>query len=208
MFLLTLTPIEILAWLVAFLAALTVHEAAHAYMASFLGDPTAQMEGRATLDPRAHIDIAGAIFLILVGFGWGKPVPVNTRNFRFPRLGNIATSVAGPLSNIIFAFLLALPVNFLPDSTPALTFLTTGMYVNIALAVFNFLPITPLDGGHVVAELLPYELRVPFVLYGPYVLFGMIAVDSVFHTRILWSFLGPVIDIVWAAVNLATRFGG
>lgn len=208
MFLLTLTPTEILAWLLAFITALTVHEAAHAYTALFLGDPTAKMAGRTTLDPGAHLDMFGTLCLLFVGFGWGKPVPVNIHNFHYPALGNIVTSLAGPLSNLIFAFVLALPVNFLPYDTPAMMFLTIGMHINIVLAVFNLLPIPPLDGGHAIAELLPTEGKVQFLIYGPYVLFGIIAIDIAFKTSLLSTLVNGMAMIVYPLINLATRFGG
>jgi Zn-dependent protease len=206
MFLFTLTPTQILAWLLAFVTALTVHEAAHAYTALFLGDPTAKMAGRTTLNPGAHLDLFGTFFLLLVGFGWGRPVPVNLNNFRHPALGNIVTSLAGPLSNLIFAFVLALPANFLPENEALMTFLTTGMYVNIILAVFNLIPIPPLDGGHVVAEFLPTEGKAQFLTYGPYLLFGVIAIDIAFDTGILTTLVNLLASIVYPLINLATKF--
>lgn len=209
MFLFGLSFLDLMAWVVAFVSAISVHEFAHAWVANYLGDPTAKYAGRVTLNPLAHIDPFGALFLILAGFGWGKPVPVNSQNFANPRAGQILTSVAGPLANLALTLLLALAYNFLlPERTAVFNFVGTVMYVNVVLLVFNLLPVFPLDGGNVVAPLLPPRFREAFFHYGPLALFSVIAFDYVFQTRILWSFLGPVIDIVWAGINLATRFGG
>jgi len=209
MFLLQLPLLEIAAWIAGFLLALSVHEAAHAWVADVLGDPTARHAGRVTLDPRAHLDPAGTLFLLFVGFGWGRPVPVNSHNFRNKMAGEILTALAGPASNLLLAFLLALPLTLLFSMDSVLvTFLQTALLVNIVLAVFNLIPIFPLDGGNLVAPLLPISWQDAFLRYGPIALFSVIAVDWVFKTSILWSFLGPAIDIVYAVIMLATRFGG
>lgn len=208
MFLLTLSPAEIAAWLIAFAIALSVHECAHAAVALFFGDPTAKMEGRVTLNPLRHVDPAGMVFLVLVGFGWGRPVPVNPRNFEHPRFAEISTAFAGPLANIATAFLFAIPANLFGADFLFADLFHAVMYLNIALAVFNLLPVFPLDGGNLIGPLLPYHAREQFEQYGPIVLFSVIAFDWVFKTDVLWQFLGPAIDIVWAGINLATRFGG
>lgn len=209
MFLLQLSALEMFAWVIGFLLALSVHEAAHAAAAAYLGDPTAKFAGRVTLNPLAHLDPAGTIFLLLVGFGWGKPVPVNPNNFSNPRAGEFLTSVAGPLANLVTALVLALPYNFLlePGST-AFLFVQIVMFVNIVILVFNLLPIPPLDGGGAVTALLPPMAAARYRQIGPIVLFSVIAFDIAFKTGILWSILGQGINIVFASVNLATRLGG
>lgn len=178
-------------------------------MAHALGDPTAKIAGRISLNPARHLDPAGTIFLLFAGFGWGRPVPVNPANFRNFAVGEFLTSVAGPASNVALALALAIPYNFLatPDTFVWLL-LQTGMYLNLLLAVFNILPIAPLDGGNMLAAFLPWPLREKFLQYGPIILFSVIAADFAFGTRILWGFLGPAVDILWAAINIATRFGG
>lgn len=151
------------------LIASTVHEYAHAWAAFRLGDYTAKMNGRMTLNPLAHIDPIGALMMVLARFGWSKPVPINQYNFNDPVRGTALTSFAGPASNLILATITAIPLRFLlvatngsPESIE-LTFITTllltFMLVNISLAVFNLLPIPPLDGHKIVRALLPERLR-------------------------------------------------
>ena len=209
MFLLNLSAFEAFSWVVGFLVALTIHEAAHAAAANYLGDPTAKFAGRISLNPLAHLDIAGSIFLLLVGFGWGKPVPVNPRNFANPRVGNALTSLAGPISNLAVALILAIPYNFFTTPNSLLfIFLHIVIFVNIVILVFNILPIPPLDGGGVVASLLPPRIAESYERNGVILLFLLIGVGIAFNIEILWNILTPLIDIVWGMVNLATRFGG
>lgn len=208
MFLLSLDPLNLLAWIIGFITALTIHEFAHAYTADHLGDPTARYAGRISLNPLNHLDPAGTLFLVFAGFGWGKPVPVNPRNFADPRVGQILTSAAGPLANLALALILAIPYNFLlTPNTETWIFIQTVIYLNIVILVFNLLPIYPLDGGNIIAPLLSPKVAQYFFQYGPVVLFSVIALDWVFHASILWNLLVPLIEIVWAGVNLATRFG-
>lgn len=151
------------------LIASTVHEYSHALSASKLGDPTARMNGRLTLNPLAHIDPVGAIAMMLFRFGWSKPVPINEYNFKNPVIGTAITSFAGPASNLLLATISALIfrvfLSFLLVSSDALNsnffgiFLLTFLMVNISLAVFNLLPIPPLDGHKIVRAFLPKSLR-------------------------------------------------
>lgn len=208
MFLLNLSPLEILSWIVGFLVALTVHEAAHAATANYLGDPTAKWAGRVSLNPLAHLDPIGTLMLIFAGFGWGKPVPINSRNFANPRAGEILTSLAGPLANFVVALALAVPHNLLDPGSNAFIFVQNMMFVNIVLMVFNLLPIPPLDGGGVAMNFLPSELGERYRRNGPILIFGLIAFDWVFKTSILWGILGGLVNIVFAAINLSTTFGG
>ena len=202
-------PLEFFAWVVGFIIALSVHEAAHAATANYLGDPTAKFSGRLTLNPLAHLDPFGTLLLFLAGFGWGKPVPINPGNFANPRTGKLLTSLAGPLSNLAVALLFALPYNFLCEpGTITFMFVQTIMFVNIVLMVFNLLPIPPLDGGGALSSILPPKYSEIIDRNGPIILFSVIAIDLVFKIGILSKILWPAIDIVFAAVNLATRFGG
>jgi len=143
------------------LVAATVHEYAHAYTAFRLGDATAKAEGRLTLNPLKHIDPIGAIFMILFRFGWSKPVPINEYNFEKRELYTAIVAFAGPLSNLLLAFITGLIFRILPEDTNLLIvfLLYSFATINIALAVFNLIPIPPLDGHKIVRALLPPKLR-------------------------------------------------
>lgn len=141
----------------------SLHEFSHAYAAHKLGDDTAKNMGRLTLDPVAHIDPVGFIMLILFHFGWAKPVPVNTRNFKHPKRDDNIVSIAGPISNFLLAILLAGVIKLFYVFNAPDTFLVNiitqvlvlGVVVNIGLGIFNLLPIPPLDGSHLLVNLLP-----------------------------------------------------
>ena len=152
------------------LFSLSVHESAHAYVAHKLGDDTARNFGRITLNPAKHFDPVGFLFLLLFGFGWAKPVPVNTRNMKNGRWGFVATSIAGPLSNILLAFISAIlaeltlvVLTHIPNMGGISGMLTYSFFqmavsLNVGYAVFNLLPIPPLDGSRLWTALLPRRI--------------------------------------------------
>lgn len=196
--------VEVLIEIIVFLFAISVHESAHAWMALRNGDPTAYMLGRVTLNPIKHIDPVGTILLpalaLFTGFpmiGWAKPTPVNTRNFKNLVRSDVLTSVAGPISNFLVAFvavvLLAviavtsgeghsvvqeLARGVVPGSGSALTplgiILYEGMLINILLAIFNLIPIPPLDGSHVLRHFLPSTMLRVYDTAGILLLFVLI----------------------------------
>lgn len=138
--------------------AVTVHEFAHALIAEKLGDGTPRLLGRVSLNPLAHLDPLGSLFILLSGFGWGKPVPINPLNFENPPRDSALVSLAGPAANLILASLVAFVLRSeLAVNHNFLTFLLTLVSINVALAVFNLLPIFPLDGFKVVSGILPAE---------------------------------------------------
>jgi Zn-dependent protease len=137
------------------LIASTVHEYFHAWTAYKLGDPTPKAEGRLTLNPLAHIDPIGALMMVLFRFGWSKPVPINEWNFEKRRQGKALTALAGPVSNILLAAISGLLYHFLSGYYLIAFFLYIFATINISLAVFNLLPIPPLDGHKVVNWFLP-----------------------------------------------------
>ena len=162
--------IQLLLTLPIILIALSLHETAHGYAAYKLGDPTAHSLGRLTLNPAKHLDPIGFICMLLFGFGWAKPVPINTRYFKKPRRDMLITAVAGPLSNILLAFIFGLSMKLLMLSVGGIPlpidpisnmkfflycFLYYGVRLNIVLAVFNLLPIPPLDGSRLITSFLP-----------------------------------------------------
>ena len=164
------------------LVVITVHECAHAFVADRLGDPTPRLAGRLTLNPIAHLDPIGFLMLVLVRFGWAKPVPINPYNFRNPKQGALFVSLAGPLSNFLFAWVLAIIYKNLPvgagDVIPMI--LTYAIWLNLGLAVFNLIPIPPLDGSHILEYFLPphqmenfYQLQqYGFILLIMIIMFG------------------------------------
>jgi len=156
-------PLLFVVYLIALLTAITIHEFSHAWAADYLGDPTARLQGRLKLNPFVHLDTFGLIFLLLFGFGWGKPVPFDPYNLKNPRKDAALISIAGPLSNIILALLLSITLKLLILFKLSLL-LTIGsfiivplIYLNIVLGVFNLIPISPLDGFKIVGGLLNEE---------------------------------------------------
>ncbi len=152
------------------LIVITVHEFSHALVADRLGDPTPRLAGRLTLNPVAHIDPIGFLMLLIVRFGWAKPVPINPYNFRNPRTGALLVSLAGPVSNFLFAWVVAIVFRTMPIGSDLLAqVLSYTIFINLALGVFNLIPIPPLDGSHVLEFFLPphrYEIMQQLEQYG------------------------------------------
>lgn len=167
------------------LFSLTIHEYAHALVAHRLGDDTAKRQGRLSLNPLVHLDVLGTLLLFIVHFGWAKPVPVDPRNFRNPKKDMLMVAIAGPISNILTAIaaaviLKAIFENFaaIPPGSGAdvaVRMLVWFMYIGIVLAVFNMIPVPPLDGSRVLYGLLPDSLAyryARFETYGIFILFA------------------------------------
>lgn len=154
-------PLVFFVFVAAFLLILSVHEFSHALAAYMLGDRTAEREGRLTLNPMAHVDPIGFITLLAIGFGWGKPVPFNPYNLRFPKWGPVMVACAGPLSNFIFgvvsALLLRALVPVLGFANLLVVFLQVSAYLNFILMLFNLIPVPPLDGSKILLALLADE---------------------------------------------------
>jgi Zn-dependent protease len=201
----------------ALVVGIAFHEFSHAFTAYLLGDPTAKQQGRVTLNPVAHLDPTGTAFLLLGGFGWGKPTPVNPFRLRNgPRTGRAIVAGAGPVSNILMATLAAIPlrVGLVDWRSPFLVprsvsnwdlseylslFLTAIIIFNIFLAVFNLLPLSPLDGFAVALGLLPRDMAhevAKFEQYGPAVLMALILLPFVTSGQIsiLHQVMSPVIN--------------
>lgn len=191
------------------LLSLSVHETAHGYVAYRLGDPTARSLGRLTLNPIKHIDPIGFICMALFGFGWAKPVPINTRYFKNPKSGMALTGLAGPVSNLLLAFLFAVlwrieltvysAVQITEFSGTVFylleTFLYLGIRLNITLAVFNLIPVPPLDGSRIFLVLLPTETYFKIMRYEKYIYI-------VLMVALLFGLLDTPINFV---TNLFTR---
>ncbi len=201
---------KISAWILPVLLAITVHETAHGWIASHFGDKTAKMLGRLTLNPIKHIDPVGTILvpglmLLMPGgfvFGWAKPVPVNWRNLRSPKLDMVWVAAAGPLSNLLMAIGWAMLVRVAlmagADSWLSLPLLfmgVAGIFINTILMVLNLLPLPPLDGGRVMTGLLPGKAALVFSRIEPYGIWILIA--------LLMS--GVLGKIMWPFVNFVTK---
>lgn len=155
--------------------AITIHEFAHAWTADHLGDPTPRLQDRVTLNPLAHLDPLGTFMLVVTGFGWGKPVQFDPYNLQDVRRDTLLVALAGPASNIIMALILALLTPILPWSSLITNY---AIHINLILATFNLLPIHPLDGGKILAGLLPTETAQDFDdimnRYGLFILLALI----------------------------------
>lgn len=196
----------ILIWILAFVLTITIHEAAHAWMSDRLGDPTARVLGRLTLNPIKHLDLYGTVliplFLLLVHspfvFGWAKPVPIDPYNLKNPRRDSALISLAGPLINIAFATVLAILVRLIPDAT-FFNIAYPIILLNVTIAVFNLIPVHPLDGGKILVGVLPNtearELDTFLSRYGFMVLIFLIF--PIFGgSSLLTSIISPVINFI------------
>lgn len=196
-------PFAFLIWIIALLVAITVHEFAHAWSAERLGDPTARLAGRITLNPLAHLDLLGTIMLIVARIGWGKPVPVDPFNFRHPRRDMAITSFAGPAADLILAAVLSLVIRIAhlslgPAATLIEIFLQPMIVLAVILAIFNLLPIHPLDGGAVIVGLLPQNLAEDYDRfshqYGLFILIFLIF--PFFGTPLISQIIFPVVNFI------------
>ena len=202
-----MNPLEVLLFVAYLVLAVAVHEFAHAFASDRLGDPTARAAGRLTLNPLAHIDPVGTIvlpmFLIFLSggifaFGWGKPTPFDPYNFRNPRRDSAIISLAGPLSNLLLAIVISLIIHLFPYNL--LNILVPFIITNISLALFNLIPVGPLDGEKIVFGLLPrdlaYEYQVVMNRYGTLILLFLI-----------FPFFGssPISAILYPAINFLTN---
>jgi len=199
-------------WALPVLFAITVHEVAHGWVALKLGDRTAMMLGRLTLNPIKHIDPVGTLLvpaiMLMVGgfvFGWAKPVPVTWENLRNPKRDMTLVALAGPMANLLMVFLWAgvmkigiLLINTLPSlAQPMVYMAVAGVFINTILMVLNLIPLPPLDGGRIVTGLLPGPLSWKFSRIEPY---GFLILLILFFSHILGKLMWPVISIVISLV--------
>ena len=207
----TFTPLSFAAILPSFailVCSLSFHEAAHAWMANRLGDPTARNLGRLTLNPLAHVDWIGTVLFPLVAMatnapliGWAKPVPVDFRYLKSPRRDFALVALAGPISNLILATVCAVLRSFIGATRPApggsldvvTEVLLNAVILNVLLAVFNMIPVPPLDGSNVAIGLLPPEAGRLFVAMRPW---GFIIIYALMFSGILWAITRPVENLI------------
>lgn len=190
----------------AIIIAMSIHEAAHAYSADYYGDDTPRRYGRLTLNPLAHVDWLGFLLLMLAGFGWAKPVPVNPYNFRGnKRVADFVVSVAGIATNFILAIISLFVLTHFTITNEGLSlFLRILANINIVLAAFNILPIPPLDGSKMLAAALPGKANEIIWFFDRY---GMFILLLLMFTGAFRLILGPVIDVFFdIALFIATIF--
>ena len=214
---------EFAPFIIAILIALSVHEFSHGFVARRLGDPTAEAEGRLTLNPLAHLDPLGTLMLLFVGFGWGKPVPVNPLYFRHPKRDTALVSLAGPMSNLLLAWigfggLLLLGSSQLSPSIMGIIragstggiflmieqILRDTIFINLALMAFNLLPIAPLDGSKILHMFIPLhheDAYVEFMRRGPYILLFLLIADHLLNVPILFGWIMGIVGPIVALMN-------
>ena len=223
-------PLALLYFVPIFLITITVHEVAHAYVAWRLGDPTARAMGRITFNPLRHLDPFGFIMLMVLGFGWAKPVPINPRNFRNERAGMAMSALAGPASNILMCiagviifhliFRVAYAMeNFNMVIIAALTFFYQFAMLNVWFATFNMIPIPPLDGSRIINYFLPPRLSYYYSYVERYgvIILMVLMYSGIFARRIYPGFpdllFGPLSTVAtriftWIFVSVGWIFGG
>ena len=193
-------PARLLLTIPALLWALSFHEFCHGFAAKLVGDPTAERYGRLSLNPFAHFDLVGTLMLLFVGFGWAKPVPINTRYFRHPTRDLIIVSLAGVAGNILTAVLTVLFMRYCLEwwysltGRAGLTVLIQMININMGLAAFNLIPIPPLDGSRVLEAFLPYKYMEYYYWLERY---GMIILLVLLMTGIINVFFDPIINFLW-----------
>ena len=212
--------VEVIISIPIFLLILSIHESAHGFVAYKLGDPTARSMGRLTLNPLKHIDPFGIIVMFLVGFGWAKPVPINTRYFKKPKRDMALSAAAGPLSNLLLALLFAALLKFYSLSYSTSSpfgneillsvpwrllgmFLYKGVSLNIMFAIFNMIPVPPFDGSRLLLAFLPSHIYFKIQQYERYIYiaFMLLLILGVLDVPLNWCF-SKVLDAVFWLFNI------
>ena len=204
---------DIIVRAIVLMTAIPIHEAAHAYVADKLGDPTAKYMGRLTINPMAHFDLIGSLAMIFTGIGWAKPVPINPRNFRDQKKGMALSAAAGPISNVIVATIslaiakLIMYITYATGTTVALSTLFTIFrsmcFINISLAIFNLIPIPPFDGSRIFNYFLPDKYYFKVMEYERYIFLGLLLL---LFTGILDLPLSFLSSIIFGIVDKLTSF--
>ena len=189
---------NILVQIVGIAVAISVHEFGHAYSAHLLGDDTAKMYGRMTLNPAKHLDIMGLIAMLIVHIGWAKPVPVNPNNFKNYKVGNVIVSLAGVTANIIISIICVIIKKHV--NMYAITEITSAIIIyNVSFAAFNLLPIPPLDGWGVISSFIPYKYNEIAYKYESMssIIFLVLIITGAYSI-----FISPIINVIWKIVYL------
>lgn len=210
----TFSVLSLLSYLLSTLAVIfitmPIHECAHGFVSAKLGDPTPKWQGRLTLNPMAHIDKRGALFILLFGIGWAKPVQVNARYYKNPKMGMALVALAGPAANLILSFFVLILYNFFLIFNFSVTFFIARFlfyiaYISVYLAVFNLIPIPPFDGSRILFTFLPQKYYFKIMQYERYIFVGLMAlflVDS--RTGIISGTIGFIsLKLLGLIQNLA-----
>lgn len=202
---------QILYLIIALAVCITVHEAAHAWVAFKLGDPTAKMAGRVSLNPMRHLDILGTIMIFIAHFGWGKPVPFNYQNLAHPRRDAALISIAGPMTNLITALLIAILFKYMPMPMVLFEIFRAIYSLSIILFLFNLIPIAPLDGSKLLGLVIPASKEdwyQKFLAQGPFFIIALILLDRLLAEAIGVSFFGTYLefgyDLITTGVMIVT----
>ena len=191
-------PPEVLVLLIpVLLFALVFHEFSHGWVAYKLGDPTAKNQGRLTLNPIAHLDPFGSMMILFVGFGWAKPVPVDSRYLANPREDMMKIAFAGPASNLFLALIGGVLIRLTGYAGPLTSMLILFTQINISLAVFNMIPIPPLDGSQIFSGMMIRrnpQLVMQLQMYGPQILMGLILFGMFTGVSVIWAFMSPFVN--------------
>tara|TARA_B100000929_G_scaffold80532_1_gene62850 strand:+ start:1437 stop:2054 length:618 start_codon:yes stop_codon:yes gene_type:complete len=191
-------PPEVLVLLIpVLLFALVFHEFSHGWVANKLGDPTAKYAGRLTLNPMAHLDLFGSLMILFVGFGWAKPVPVDSRYLANPRTDMMKIAFAGPASNLLLAFIAGSLIRLTGNMGVLSSMLIMFAQINIMLAVFNMIPIPPLDGSQIFSGLMIRhnpDLVIKLQVYGPQILMGLILFGMLTSISPIWWIISPFVN--------------
>ena len=191
-------PPEVLVLLIpVLLFALVFHEFSHGWVANKLGDPTAKNQGRLTLNPLAHLDPFGSLMILFVGFGWAKPVPVDSRYLANPRKDMMKIAFAGPASNLLLALVGGLIIRLTGYVDTFTSMLILFTQINISLAVFNMIPIPPLDGSQIFSGIMIQrnpQLVMQLQMYGPQILMGLILFGMFSGVSIIWAVMSPFVN--------------
>lgn len=189
------------------IVAITIHEFSHALVADRLGDPTPRSQGRLSLNPLKHLDPIGTLMLLIAHFGWGKPVVIDPYNFQHPKRDEILVSLAGPISNLIFATILSLIIRFLPLNDLIIVIFSNLIQINVILAVFNLIPIPPLDGSKVLFNLLPDDLssqwQEALQKYG-FILLIILLFLPIDGSNLISIFMEPILKVIFEFLSFGS----
>lgn len=208
--------INLISSIIAIIFAVTIHEFSHAWMANRLGDPTARVLGRLTLNPLKHFDLVGTLSLIIFGIGWGKPVPFNPENLHSPKRDSALVALAGPVSNLLTAFIFAIPLKYLGEtgfaSLPVYSLIGNIFAISILLFALNILPFPPFDGSKIIGIFIPHRWHAAYENYLRdgvkyvilFILFDVLVLEKILGVSILHFIVVKITTWIIAIISLGT----